>query len=113
MIAPPRNQPISVDDDIEWLQQQLNGLTRLGARAAASEAERYDFSIGWGTALAGRLRRLVHYSSLGQLGAADERRFRALCDELQSVSGLIDRLGLAQPVLDAGAQRQPRSARSA
>ena len=47
--------------------------------------------------LAGRLRRLVHYSSLGRLDDVDERRFHALCDELRTLSHLIDRFRLAQP----------------
>lgn len=94
-----RSRQVSIDDDVEWLTEQITTLKQLGARTDVSAAESYDFSIRWGTALAGRLRRLVHYSSLGELDEADEWRFRSLCDELHSLSGLIDRFELAQPVL--------------
>ena len=61
-----------------------------------------------GTALAGRLPRLVHYSAHGLLDEADERRFQALCDELRGLADLIDRVGLVQPVFipPAAAQRR-------
>ncbi|HYY02228.1 MAG TPA: hypothetical protein VE908_22185, partial [Mycobacterium sp.] len=80
--------------------------------------EKYDFSIRWGTALAGRLPRLVHYSARGLLDDADERRFQALCDDLRRLSELIDRIGLAQPAFTcmppgkAKRQREPRPAKS-
>ncbi|MGA8546822.1 MAG: hypothetical protein WB785_16390 [Mycobacterium sp.] len=90
--------PISIDDDVEWLTEQIQTLKGLGQNGEVSDGEKYDFSIRWGTALAGRLPRLVHYSSRGMLGEADERRFQALCDELRGTSELIDRIGLVQPV---------------
>jgi hypothetical protein len=90
--------PITIDDDVEWLTEQIQALKLLGQQDEVSDGEKYDFSIRWGTALAGRLPRLVHYSSRGLLEKADERRFQALCDELRGLSELIDRIGLAQPV---------------
>lgn len=98
MTATPHRSSVRIDDDVEWLTEQITALNQLGAREDVSEEERYDFSIRWGTALAGRLRRLVHYSSLGELDEADQRRYASLRDELQSLSGLIDRFGLARPV---------------
>lgn len=53
-------------------------------------------SVG-GAALAGRFRRLVHYSCLGVLDEPAERRFQSLCDDLRSVSELIERFDLARP----------------
>ena len=102
-----RPAPISIDDDVEWLTEQIQTLKQLGRQDEVSDSEKYDFSIRWGTALAGRLPRLVHYSSRGLLDEADERRFQALCDELRALSELIDRIGLAQPVFT-----EPRPAKS-
>lgn len=90
--------PVGVDDDFEWINEQVQALKRLGEKEGLDEGERYDFSIRWGTALSGRLRRLVHYSAQGMLTEADERRFQALCDELRRLSELIDRFELAQPM---------------
>jgi hypothetical protein len=110
--------PITIDDDVEWLTEQIQVLKQLGQQDEVDEGEKYDFSIRWGTALAGRLPRLVHYSSRGLLDEADERRFQALCDELRALSDLIDRIGLAQPVFSdpppakAKRQREPRPAKS-
>jgi hypothetical protein len=109
--------PITIDDDVEWLAEQMQALKQLGQQDEVSDGEKYDFSIRWGTALAGRLPRLVHYSSRGLLDEADERRFQALCDELRGLSALIDRIGLAQPVFSdappAKAKRRRESRRSA
>lgn len=90
---------ITIDDDVEWLTEQIEALEQLGQQDEVSDGQKYDFSIRWGTALAGRLPRLVHYSSRGLLDGADQRRFQALCDQLHGLSGVINRLGLAQPVL--------------
>jgi hypothetical protein len=90
--------PITIDDDVEWLTEQITALKQLGQNDEVDEGKKYDFSIRWGTALAGRLPRLVHYSSRGLLDETDERRFQELCDELRGLSELIDRIGLAQPV---------------
>ncbi|BBY08183.1 hypothetical protein [Mycobacterium noviomagense] len=116
MTATPQSRtPIGVDDDFELLNEQIQALKQLGAKKELAEGESYDFSIRWGAALAGRLRRLVHYSAQGILSEADERRFQALCDELRGLSDLINRFDLAHPVFTdsppakakrhAGAQR--------
>jgi hypothetical protein len=110
--------PITIDDDVEWLTEQIQLLKQLGQHDDVDDGDKYDFSIRWGTALAGRLPRLVHYSARGRLDEADERRFQALCDELRGLSDLIDRIGLAQPVFSdpptakAKRHRAPRPARS-
>jgi hypothetical protein len=90
---------VRVDDDIELLTEQITALKELGHKYKVDD-DVYDLSIRWGTALAGRLPRLVHYSSLGSLDEADRRRFQSLCDELRSVSDLIDRFAFARPVFD-------------
>jgi hypothetical protein len=100
--------PITIDDDVELLTEQIQALKQLGQNGEVSDGEKYDFSIRWGTALAGRLPRLVHYSSRGLLADADERRFQALCDELRGLSDLIDRIGLVQPVFT---ERRPAKSR--
>lgn len=96
----PTRAAIDIDSDVELITGQIKALKELGKRddeEAISEGQRYDFSIRWGTVLAGRLRRLVHYNSLGRLDDTDQRRFRALCDELRTLSHLIDRFRLAHP----------------
>jgi hypothetical protein len=109
---------ITIDDDVEWLTEQIAALKQLGQKDDATEGEKYDFSIRWGTALAGRLPRLVHYSSRGLLDDADERRFQALCDEMRGLAELIDRIRLVQPVFSsappaaAKRRREPKPARS-
>jgi hypothetical protein len=101
-MTPTENQmPIGIDDDFEWINEQIQALKQLAQKDSVSEAERYDFSIRWGAALAGRLRRLVHYSSQNLLNDADERRFQSLCSELRGLSESIDRFKLAQPVFSA------------
>ena len=96
----PTREAIDIDSDVELITQQIKALKELATQddaEAISEGQRYDFSIRWGTVLAGRLRRLVHYSSLGRLDEADERRFHALRDELGTLSHLIERFRLASP----------------
>ncbi|MCV7099796.1 hypothetical protein [Mycobacterium palustre] len=102
---------IVIDDDVVLINEQIKALKELGRQddeAPISEGQRYDFSIRWGTVLAGRLRRLVHYSSLGMLEDADESTFRALCDELRGLSHLIDRFRLAQPRFTEGPPARAR-----
>ncbi|MEE2851671.1 MAG: hypothetical protein VX424_03330 [Actinomycetota bacterium] len=90
-------EPIGTDDDFELLADQVAALKELARLDDVPEGQIYDFGIRWGAALAGRFRRLVHYSCLGLLDEAAERRFQSLCDELRSVSDLIERFGLARP----------------
>lgn len=89
---------IGVDDDFELIDEQIQALKQLGDKDELVDGERYDFSIRWGAALAGRLRRLVHYSAQGILSEAEERRFQSLCEELRNLTELIDRFDLTHPV---------------
>lgn len=98
--------PVSIDDDVAFLTEQIEALHRLGQRDDADDEEVYDLSIRWGAALAGRLPRLAHYDSLGQLGADDQRRFRSLCDQLRELSPLIERFDLARPRLPGSTDGQ-------
>ncbi|OCB18493.1 hypothetical protein A5675_14280 [Mycobacterium malmoense] len=102
-VAPKSQVHVSIDDDIEFLSEQLEQLRALGEEKKAGDVfgdeDIYDLSVRWGTALAGRLPRIAHYSSIGLLDEADERRFQSLCDELRAVSPLIDRFKLAHPDL--------------
>ena len=91
--------PITVDDDIDFLTEQVRALKRLGESDNPDDGDVYDLSIRWGAALAGRLPRLAHYNSAGMLDDADQHRFRSLCDELRAVSDLADKLGLVRPAL--------------
>ncbi|CAJ1507898.1 hypothetical protein [[Mycobacterium] holstebronense] len=90
---------ISIDDDIAVLTEQLRALRDLGRRSEVDEEQVYDLSIRWGTALAGRLRRLVYYHDRGLLDDDAERRFAAICDEMRDVADLVKRFDLAGPDL--------------
>jgi hypothetical protein len=91
--------PISIDDDVELLTEQIRALKALGQHDDVGDDDVYDLSIRWGAALAGRLRRLNHYSSQNMLDDVDEQRFQSLCAELRAVSDLVERFGLARPAL--------------
>ncbi|WP_322859063.1 hypothetical protein U8D42_04670 [Mycobacterium europaeum] len=101
--APESPLRVSIDDDLEFLTEQLRRLRELGDQKLADDVfgdeDIYDLSVRWGTALAGRLPRMAHYMSSGLLDDADERRFQSLCDELRAVSPLIERFKLARPDL--------------
>lgn len=110
MSAEPENRAsVRIDDDIEVLTEQITALKELGHKDKVDDDDVYDLSIRWGTALAGRLPRLVHYSSLGSLDDADQRRFQSLRDEFRSVSDLIERFAFPRPVFDdTPSRRTPR-----
>lgn len=90
---------ISIDDDVEMLTEQIHALKQLGEKESVNGNELYDVSIRWGTALAGRLPRMIHYSALGELSDADAQRFHSLCDDLRAVSPLAAKFGLVPPAL--------------
>ncbi|BBY01861.1 hypothetical protein [Mycobacterium seoulense] len=98
-VASQGRAPIAIDADVEFLTRQIEALEALGRKDSVDEGEVYDVSVRWGVALAGRLPRLVHYSSLGLLDDADRHRFESLCTGLRGVSGLAEKLGLPRPVL--------------
>lgn len=95
--------PVGIDDDVAFLTEQMERLAELGEcdsdRDQFGDYDVYDLSVRWGTALAGRLPRIAHFSSAGLLTDADERRFQSLCDELRALSPLIERFKLARPDL--------------
>jgi len=90
---------INVGDDVAVLTEQLRALRELGQRSEVDDEQIYDLSIRWGTALAGRLPRLVYYHDRGMLDEDAERRFGAVCHELRTVADLVKRFGLARPEL--------------
>jgi hypothetical protein len=90
---------VGIDDDVAVLTEQIRALRELGRHAEVQDAQLYDLSIRWGTALAGRLRRLTHYHGRGLLDDDAEARFAAVCDELRDVTDLVERFGLARPQL--------------
>ena len=98
-MAAEEPQHIGIDDDVDFVTEQIGALHKLGERSEVDEEDVYDVSIRWGTALAGRLPRMAHFSSLGELSDADERRFQALCEELRTLAPLIERFNLARPDL--------------
>ncbi|WP_082969832.1 hypothetical protein [Mycobacterium sp. E3305] len=98
-VASEGRAPVTIDTDVELLAAQIQALEALGRKDLVEDGEVYDFSVRWGAVLAGRLPRLVHYSSLGLLDDADRHRFESLCADLRRVSESAERLGLPRPVL--------------
>ena len=64
------------------------------------DEQHHDLTMRWGAALVERLQRLARYSALGLLSQADARRFQALCEELHTLSDLIDQFELTEQVGD-------------
>lgn len=110
-VASHDGKPVCIDDDVAFLNEQIEALQQLGQRDDVDDEEVYDLSIRWGTGLAGRLPRVAHYDSLGQLGDDDQRRFRSLCDQLRELSPLIERFELAQPRLPGSTDGQASGGR--
>lgn len=98
--------PIGIDDDVAFLTEQIEALRQLAERDDVDDEEIYDLSIRWGTALAGRLPRMAHYDSLGQLVDDDQRRFQSLCDQLRALSPLIEKFDLTRPRLPGSTDGQ-------
>ncbi|WP_046300508.1 hypothetical protein [Mycobacterium sp. UM_Kg27] len=90
---------IDIDDDVAVLTEQLRALQDLGQHSEIEDEQVYDLSIRWGTAMAGRLRRLVYYHSRGLLDDDAERRLALVCEELRDVADLVKRFDLARPDL--------------
>lgn len=82
---------------------QLAALHELASDpATAADSDRvYDFSIRWGTFLAGRLQRLDHYADRGELDPLERERYAALQDALRAALPDVRRLGLARPARPA------------
>ncbi|OBJ46800.1 hypothetical protein [Mycobacterium colombiense] len=110
-VAPHDGNPVNIDDDVALLTEQIEALQRLRQRDDIDDEEIYDLSIRWGAALAGRLPRVAHYDSLGQLGDDDQRRFRSLCDQLRELSPLIERFDFARPQLPRSTDGQANRGR--
>jgi hypothetical protein len=110
-VASHTGKPVSIDDDVAFLNEQIEALRQFGERDDVDDEEIYDLSIRWGTAMAGRLPRMAHYDSLGQLGGDDQQRFRSLCDQLRELSPLIERFDLARPRLPGSTNGQASGGR--
>ncbi|WP_234787493.1 hypothetical protein [Mycolicibacter sinensis] len=95
----PATDRVSIDDDVAVLTEQVRALRELGQRAQVEDVQIYDLSIRWGTALAGRLRRLAYYYGRGVLDDDAEHRLAQVCDDLRSVAHLVERFDLARPDL--------------
>lgn len=114
MSATPNNgMPVNIDDDVAFLTEQIEALKQLALRDDVDDEEVYDLNIRWGTALAGRLPRVAHYSSLGQLGDDDQRRFESLRDQLRDLSPLIERFDLTRPKFPGSTDGQASGGRHA
>ena len=88
------------DVDLDLLFAQINQLHRLASDADAAQDgdKRYDFSIRWGVLLSGRLQRLLHYESRGELSAGERERFQELRNQLEDAAPVARKLGMADPV---------------
>ncbi len=101
LAAAAGSRPVGVDHDLDLIFRQLTELRELAADPdkAKDSGRVYDFSIRWGTLLAGRLQRLAHYHGRGELAPDAQARYDALRAELRDTVALADGLGLARPAV--------------
>lgn len=95
----------AAERDLDELCSQVTALRELAAdpEVSADDDQVYDFSIRWGTMLAGRLQRLDYYYRRAGLTPSEAGRYEALLDELRAVAPTAKRLQLARPqVASAG-----------
>lgn len=94
---------VSAGRDLDLLFAQLDRLRKLAQNPQRSAEcdEVYDFSLVWGTLLAGRLPRLAYYSRMGALRPCEQARFDALQAQLRDAAPAIERLSLAKPAAAA------------
>lgn len=90
-----------VDEDLDMLFSEVEALHRLAGdpQAAADRARVYDFSIRWGTLLAGRLPRIDHYHRRGDLTPDERARYAALRTALREALPMMERLDIARPTV--------------
>ncbi|WP_433501169.1 hypothetical protein ACQP1K_13170 [Sphaerimonospora sp. CA-214678] len=90
--------------DLDMLFGEVEALRELAGdpQASADQARVYDFSIRWGTLLAGRLPRLEHYYRNGGLTPDERARYDALRVALREALPMVERLGIARPSIPLG-----------
>lgn len=94
---------LSVAEDLNTMFAVLQSLReRFADERAPAAGELYDFSVRWGSLLAGTLARLASLHDAGRLSADQASRYRALCGELREMLPVIDRIGLVQPTVALG-----------
>lgn len=87
--------------DLDSLFAAVAALRELAADTSKKQdsARVYDFSIRWGTMLAGRLERLAHYHGRGELRPRERERYERLRTELRDALPAMRELGLARPAV--------------
>ncbi len=95
----PGAGPPAIDNDLRIITTEIEALRELASDPAEAEDSWrvYDFSIGWGVLISGRLKRVEHYYRLGELTETQEARYRELRRELKEAMPLIERLNLGWP----------------
>ncbi|MFC0862149.1 hypothetical protein ACFHYQ_07550 [Sphaerimonospora cavernae] len=93
-----------VSADLDMLFDEVEALRVLAddPQASADQAQVYDFSIRWGTLLAGRLPRLDHYYRRGGLTPDERARYDTLRAALRDALPAMERLGIARPTVPLG-----------
>lgn len=93
--------PIGVDKDMEMVSDGIEALRELASdpEKSGDGARVYDFSIGWGVLLSGRLERLEHYYRAGELADKQEHRYQELRLELEEATPHIESLGVGKPTV--------------
>jgi|SRR5690625_1686552 len=99
---------VDIDADLDIIAEQIAILRNLSAQPQVSDATLYDFSIRWGTVLAGRVPRLIHYRDHRLLSATDSDRVHDVCAQLRALTARARRLGLAVPRLGSTAATTPQ-----
>lgn len=95
---------VGVTADLDMLFGEVEALRELARdpQASADPVRVYDFSIRWGTLLAGRLPRLEHYYRHGGLTPGERARYETLRAALREALPAMERLGVARPAIPLG-----------
>ena len=93
--------PPGIDKDVSAVASGIRALRELALDPVGSEdgARVYDFSIGWGVLMSGRLKRLEHYYRAGALTEDQERGYRELRRDLKDAAPLAEGLGIGRPTV--------------
>ncbi|MBA8824925.1 hypothetical protein FHX42_002272 [Saccharopolyspora lacisalsi] len=95
---------IGTATDLDLLAAHLEALHELATDPdrTRDEGRVYDFSIRWGTLLAGRLERLEHYYLRDELPPEDRNRYEQLRTKLRESVPQLERLNLPHPTVALG-----------
>lgn len=90
---------VGADTDLDMIFDEVEAFRELAddPDRARDSAEVYSFSIRWGAMMFGRLERLEHYSSRGELAPDVQHRYDNLRAQLRELLPKLAEFGVARP----------------